>query len=64
MLNILIPMAGESKFFSDTMFPKPLFEIKTHPMVRYPIHFFSQLKGQKKFFVYRESARLRQIPFR
>tara|TARA_B110001454_G_scaffold219057_1_gene249609 strand:+ start:47667 stop:48398 length:732 start_codon:yes stop_codon:yes gene_type:complete len=49
MLNILIPMAGESKFFSDTLFPKPLFEIKTHPMVRYPIHFFSQLKGEKKF---------------
>jgi dTDP-glucose pyrophosphorylase len=49
MLNILIPMAGESKFFSEAMFPKSLYEIKGKPMIQILVSYFSQIKTPKKF---------------
>lgn len=56
MLNILVPMAGESKFFSEAMFPKSLYEIKGKPMVQILVGYFAQIKTHKKFiFVVNQS---------
>ena len=54
-LNILIPMAGEGKRFSDAgyIFPKPLIEVNNKPMIQWVIESLN-LKGKFIFLIQKE----------
>ncbi len=48
-LNILIPMAGKSSFFSGSTYPKPLYEIDGVPMIQYALSYLSKIREPKRF---------------
>ena len=61
-INVLIPIAGKSKFFDEDggAFPKPLVEINGIPMIQYAIDTLNSLKDDKKFiFVIRQEHSLK-----
>ena len=51
MINILVPIAGQSIFFenSEYKYPKPLIEIGKKPMIEWVINNFNQIKEEKKY---------------
>jgi len=51
MINILIPIAGKTDFFSenDYPFPKPLIEFNGKTMIEHVIDNFSSIKEKKQF---------------
>jgi len=51
MINILMPMAGKSKFFDipGYPFPIPLIEIEGNPMIELVINNFNSIEKKKKF---------------
>lgn len=56
-INILVPIAGKSKFFDENSipFPKPLIEIKGLPMIQHTIKYLDGLKSKNFIFVIRET---------
>ncbi|MCB0363537.1 MAG: glycosyltransferase family 2 protein [Bdellovibrionales bacterium] len=51
MINILIPIAGNSPFFEENQasYPKPLFEIKGLPMIQRALETFDSIQEKKRF---------------
>lgn len=49
MINLLVPMAGTSKFFADAPFPKPLYEVNGKLMIQYVISSLRAIAGAKRF---------------
>jgi choline kinase len=51
MLSIVIPMAGESVFYStpDNHFPKPFYEVLGRPMIEIVVENLMQIEGDKRF---------------
>lgn len=51
MINILVPMAGRSTFFDETVyqFPKVLVELNGKPMIEWVINNLSSLSRDKRF---------------
>ena len=51
MLSIVIPMAGESIFYStpDNHFPKPFYEVLGRPMIEVVVENLMRIEGEKRF---------------
>jgi len=51
MLNILVPLAGESAFFenSNYIFPKPLAEVRGKPMIQGVIEDLGNIEAEKRY---------------
>lgn len=49
MINILVPLAGKSKFYKDSPFPKPLMEISGKPMIQRVLERFEHIQQEKRF---------------
>ncbi len=54
MLNVLIPLAGQSAFFegADHPFPKPLVEFLGKPMIQHVVENLSSLQGGRVRFIF------------
>lgn len=51
MINVLLPTMGESSFFKESYFPKPLIEIKGMTMLEMVINNYKQIKNPHFIFV-------------
>jgi NDP-sugar pyrophosphorylase family protein len=51
MINIVIPLAGNHRFFSESeyIYPKPLIEINAITMIEHAINSYNTLKEKKQF---------------
>lgn len=54
MINVLIPCMGNSLFFKDIIFPKPLIEINGKTMLEHVIENYSSLDDKRFIFVFNE----------
>lgn len=54
MTNILLPSMGESTFFKDSYFPKPLYEIGGKTMLELVVEDFRDIKESSFIFVFSE----------
>lgn len=63
MLNILIPMAGESSFFSPSngvTHPKPFYEVKGKPIIELALEYLNKIEIKKRFiFIINENDSLK-----
>lgn len=54
MVNVLLPAMGDSVFYKDSYFPKPLYEIKGKTMLEMVVENYAQLNPKQYIFVFSE----------
>lgn len=59
MINVLLPSMGNSSFFKDSYFPKPLYEINGKTMIELVVDNFARLNIDNLIFVFLEEDCLR-----
>ena len=55
MINILIPSCGNSEFFSESYYPKTLYEVNGLPMIQLVVNTFSEIKDRHYIFMFLQS---------
>ncbi|SHK88074.1 Nucleotidyl transferase [Selenomonas ruminantium] len=54
MINILIPAMGESSFFKESYFPKPMIEIKGKSMLEMVVDDYKNLDSRRHIFIFND----------
>src|SRR5581483_2467538 len=49
MINLVVPIAGNSMFFPDSVFPKPLVEVRGNPMIEYVFKYLKTIVLPKRY---------------